>query len=153
MRIATVITFVIALFLINIPDIDAGGRSFHIYVTTEVLPVVKYEILHREKNVLITEESIKKGYIDVHGAVTFSVLTNSRNGYVLTFFVGGDLFKEVEVFYDSGSRRIHGTGNEVHMPFEGIKYVTKELSFRFYISDIMRPGIYDWPVDVMINVM
>jgi hypothetical protein len=153
MRRALLITSVVILLLANTTGIYADRSVSSIGVTTRVLPVVKYEIIHQEKNLSITEENIKNGYIDVHGAVIFSVLTNSTNGYLLTFFVGRNLSKEVTVSYDSLSYRILETNNEVHMPFEGIKYVTKELSFRFNVSDILSPGIYDWPVAFMINAM
>ncbi|HBH60697.1 MAG TPA: hypothetical protein DDX85_02925 [Nitrospiraceae bacterium] len=149
-RIAKIITFIIVFYLLNITDIDAASDISHVNVSAEVLPVVRYEIIHQEKNLFITEKDITKGYIDVHNAVIFTVRTNSRNGYVLTFFVGANLFNEVKVFCDSISADIHDTNNEVHMVFEGMKYVKKELSFRFYISDILRPGRYDWPVDFMI---
>jgi hypothetical protein len=148
----TIITVsVIILFFMNVTGIYAGSDISYISVTTEVLPVVKYEIIHQEKSLLITEEDIKKGYIDVHGAVVFSVLSNSRNGYVLTFFVARNLFKGVKVSYDSVSSVLHDANNEVHIAFERMKYVRKELSFRFYLSDILRPGTYDWPVAFMIN--
>ena len=150
MRRAIIVALIIIHCLLNITDIYAASVISHVNVSTEVLPVVKYEIIHQEKDLFITEEDIKMGYIDVHSGVIFTVRTNSKNGYVLTFFIGGNLFNGVKVFCDSISADINDENNEVHMVFEGMKYVKKELSFRFYISDILRPGIYDWPVDFMI---
>jgi hypothetical protein len=146
-------TFVVILVLLNTAAVHAGSSISHINITTTVLPFVKYEIIHQKKNLFITEEHIKKGYIDVPDAVIFSVISNSKNGYVLTFFLGRGLFKEVEVFYDSVSSIIHDSNNEIYMPSEGMKHVVKELSFRLYLSDILMPGMYDWPVAFMIRAV
>jgi hypothetical protein len=125
MRSKIIIPFAIILFLLNITDVNAGRIISDINVTTKVLPVVKYEIIHQEKNLIITEEDITRGFINIQRALIFSVKTNSKNGYVVTFFVGRDLFKEVIVFNNGGFNKIHETNNEVHMPFEGMKYMTK----------------------------
>jgi len=153
MRRAIINTFAVMLFLLNTTDVKAGSAISTINVTTKVLPVVKYEIVHQEENILITEDNIERGYVDVHGAVIISVMTNSRNGYALTFFVGRDLLHEVEVLCDSVSSEIHDTNNEIYMPYEGMKYTVKEFSFRFYLSDGMMPGMYDWPVAFTIHAI
>jgi hypothetical protein len=72
---------------------------------------------------------------------------------VLTFFIGRDLIEEIEVFCDSVSSEIHDASNEIYMPSEGRKYTVKELSFRFYLSDVLMPGIYDWPVAFTIHAV
>jgi len=153
MRRAIINIIAVIIFLLNTTDVKAGRDISGINVTTKVLPVVKYEIIHQEEKVLITEEDIKRGYLDVHSALIFSVMTNSENGYVLTFFIGRDLIEEIEVFCDSVSSEIHDASNEIYMPSEGRKYTVKELSFRFYLSDVLMPGIYDWPVAFTIHAV
>jgi len=153
MRRAMINTIAVIHFLLITTGVHGGSSISHIGVTATVLPIVKYEIIHQEKNLLITEENIKIGYIDVPGAVIFSIKSNSKNGYVMTFFVRSGLLKEVEVFYDSVSSGIHDTQNEIFMPSEGMKQVVKELSFRLHLSDILMPGMYDWPVAFMIQAV
>lgn len=145
------IAFFLSLIIVN--DTSSENKSSQINVITKVLPVVKYEILHQEKNIYISEEDIKRGYVDVQDALIVSVMTNSTRGYSLTFFLGKNLFREVSVKYNSGSYTIRESDNEIHMPFEGMKHVRKELSFRFYFSDSVMPGFYSWPVAFMINAV
>lgn len=152
MKKALTIIFAVILASITMHDMSGAGSISTIAVTTKVLPVVRYEIIHQEEKLIITEEDMRNGYVDVPGAVIFSVRTNSTNGYLLTFFVDGNLLKEVTVYYDSLSHKVLETDNEVHMPFEGRRNVTKELSFRFYVSDVS-PGVYDWPVAIMVSAM
>ena len=153
MRRVGIIAFAIIFSLINSSGTDAARSSLGLKLTTRVLPVVKYEIILQKEDVLITEEDIQRGYIDIRGAVIFSVMTNSVNGYVLTFFVGRDTFKEIEVFCDSVFTRIDDANNEIFMPPEGMKSIVKELSFRFYLSDNFLPGVYDWPVAFAIQAV
>jgi len=153
MRKVGIIAFAIIFSLINRTATDAASSSFALKLTTRVLPVVKYEIILQKKNVLITEDDIHRGYIDVRSAVIISVMTNSVNGYVLTFFVGRDAFKEVEVFCDSAFTRIDDANNEIYMPPAGMQPIVKELSFRFYLSDNFLPGVYDWPVAFAIQAV
>jgi hypothetical protein len=153
MRRAIINRFGVILFRLNTTSVNAGRSISSINVTTKVLPVVKYEIVHQEKNLFITEENLKTGYIDVRGAMIFSVLSNSSNGYVITFFVGRGLFNKIEVFYDAVSSEIHDANNEIYMPAGEMKYKVKEFGFRFYLSDILMPGMYDWPVEFMIQAV
>jgi len=153
LRRAGIIAFAIIFSLISKNATDAASSSSALKLTTRVLPVVKYEIIFQKKDVLITEDDIHRGYIDVRSAVVFSVMTNSVNGYVLTFFVGRDTFERVEVFCDSVFTQIHDAHNEIYMPSEGMKPAVKELSFRFYLSDDFLPGIYDWPVAFTIQAV
>ena len=153
MRRAGIIAFAIIFSLINGPATDAASISSGLKLTTKVLPIVKYEIISQKKNVLITEGDIRRGYIDVRDAVIFSVMTNSVNGYVMTFFVGSDTFKEIDVFCDSVFTQIDDANNEIYMPPAGMKPAVKELSFRFYLSDNFLPGIYNWPVAFTIQAV
>jgi len=153
LRRAGIIAFAIIFSLINRTSVDAASSSSVLKITTRVLPVVKYEIILQKKNVMITEEDIHRGYIDVRNAVIFSVMTNSVNGYVMTFFVGRDTFKAIEVYCDSVFTQIDDANNEIYMPSEGMKSTVKKLRFRFYLSDNFLPGIYDWPVEFAIQAL
>ena len=153
MKKAGIIAFAIIFSLINRTATDAASSSSGLKLTTRVLPVVKYEIILQKKNVLITEDDIRRGYIDVRDAVIFSVVTNSVNGYVLIFFAGRDTFKEIEVFCDSVFTQIDDANNEIYMPPAGMRPAVKELSFRFYLSDNFLPGVYDWPVAFAIQAV
>jgi len=143
----------ILLFLVNVIDVSAGNKVENINVTTKVIPFVKYEIIHQEKKLVITEGDIIRGFVDTQRALIFSVRTNSSNGYLLAFSAGNNLFKEARVFNEKNSYRLSASGGELFFPYQGMNYVTKELSIRFYLSSNTRPGSYEWPLSLMITAM
>ncbi len=111
-----------------------------------VLPYIKYDIKHQEVSLTITQNDIDRGYKDISNATIFSVKTNSLNGYVVNFFIGGNFIHEVSLSDGSNDFSLSEFGGEVHFVYSGINYVTKELSFRFTLMADTKPGTYGWPV-------
>lgn len=130
----------------------AESKTAILQVYTEVIPVIEYTILHQENDFTITQADINRGYVELSKAVTLSIKTNSRNGYLLVFSAGSGPFSETSVFDGTNAYRLSKTGGEVHIPYQGRK-VTKELSFRFYLSSDTRPGTYQWPVAIMVTAI
>ena len=134
-------------------DASAMSEENVIYARARVLPVLKYSVIHQESSINITKADLEKGYLDVNRALILSVKTNSTNGYSLSLFIDSNLFNGVTLFNGNNSYRFKETGGEVHMPFQGLNPVRKELSFRLYFAVDLKPGHYQWPVSVMINAM
>lgn len=145
---------IIAVILIVLRSGTAfAGTNTTMEVTTRVLPVVKYSILHNESNLIITQEDIDKGFIDIQKALIFSVRTNSTDGYLLTFYVGSDILSGLTVANENNVYKFSGSECEIHMPYQGMNYITKELSIRFYLLSNTKPGTYEWPLSFMITAM
>ena len=134
-------------------DASAMREENVIYARARVLPVLKYSVIHQESSINITKADLEKGYLDVNRALILSIKTNSANGYSLSLFVDSNLFNGVTLFNGNNSYRFTESGGEVHMPFQGLNPVRKELSFRLYFAADLKPGHYQWPVSVMINAM
>ena len=131
----------------------AGSKSAIMLATARVLPVAKHTILYQKSNFTVTEADIMKGFIDIPMAMVLSIRTNSVNGYLLLFSAKNGRFNELTVFDGDNAYKLSETGGEVHMPYENNNYITKELGFRFYLSPDFKPGIYQWPVAVMITAI
>ena len=134
-------------------DASAMREENVIYARARVLPVLKYSVIHQESSINITKADLEKGYLDVNRALILSIKTNSANGYSLSLFVDSNLFNGVTLFNENNSYRFTESGGEVHMPFQGLNPVRKELSFRLYFAADLKSGHYQWPVSVMINAM
>jgi hypothetical protein len=148
-KILNILTIAIISLIITIGYAYAGTEKATIYVNVTVLPAVKYSILEQKNTITITQEDINKGYLDVKKAVTLSIKTNSTNGYLLLFSFNDTLLKELMVSDSGNTYRLYNSGGEIHMPYEGKNYVTKELNLRLYLLTDAQPGTYQLPVAIM----
>lgn len=144
---------IISFMLITAGDALAGSNTALMNIRTRVLPIAKHTIIHQKNNLIITRADIERGYVDVQRAMILSIKTNSTNGYLLGFSVVNDLFRELRVLDGNNTYTVSRSGGEVHMPYEGMNYVRKELSFRFYLFEDAKPGTYYWPVALMISAI
>ncbi len=126
-----------------------GGTKMELFnATTKVIPVVKYEFLYQQNNLVITSADIERGFIDINNGVIINVKTNSLNGYMLNIAFDSTLFNEIIISDENISSPVKEGFGELHMPFHGKSYLTKELTFRFYFSANTEPGTYQWPVAI-----
>jgi hypothetical protein len=134
-------------------NVLACKTSALLQVHTQVLPFAKHAVLHQESNFTITEEDVNRGYVDIQKAMVISVKTNSSNGYMVLFSVGGDLFDRLTILDSLNTYHLSASGGEIHMPSQGMRSETKDLSFRFNLSPETKPGTYQWPVGVMVTAL
>jgi len=131
----------------------AGTDQASLYASVRVLPYVNYDINHQDANLTITQEDIDRGYAEISNAIIVSVKTNSPNGYVMNFFIGGNYIREISLSDGSNNYSLSESGGEVYFVHGGTNYVTKELSFRFTLLADAEPGIYGWPVSFIMSPM
>ncbi len=131
----------------------AGTNKAGLYASVRVLPYVNYDINHQDANLTITQQDIDRGYAEISNAIILSVKTNSPNGYVINFFVGGDYIREISLSDGSNDYSLSESGGELYFVYGGMNYMTKELSFRFTLLADSEPGTYDWPVSFIMSPM
>jgi len=131
----------------------AGTNKAGLHASVRVLPYVQYDINHQELNLTLAQQDIDRGYKEISNATIFSVKTNSPNGYVINFFIGGDYISEVSLSDGSNHYSLTESGGEVYFVYGGMNYVTKELSFRFTLLSDTEPGTYGWPVSFIMSPM
>ncbi|MEW6601297.1 MAG: hypothetical protein AB1499_10020 [Nitrospirota bacterium] len=124
-----------------------------VHVSAHVIAAAKYEILHQENSYTVTPEDIDKGYIDIAHALSYSVWTNSHNGYLMTFAFNNRQLEKINLIDKHNSYIISNEYEEIHMPHQGMKYETKELSLRLYLSADSKPGIYPIPLAFAISAL
>ncbi len=144
---------IISFMLITAGDALAGSSTALMNIRTWVLPIAKHTIVHQKNNLIITQADIERGYVDARRAMILSIKTNSTNGYLLGFSVVSGFFRELRVLDGNNTYTVSRLGGEVHIPYEGMNYITKELSFRFYLFENAKPGTYRWPVALMISAI
>lgn len=133
------------------PLAEAATMSAAMPVSATVIANAKANVEHEVTQIKVLQSDITRGYIDVAGAMRFSVLSNSPNGYLMVFNPVGMLFKSVEV---------SGLGNIISLGIDGGAIVqrglatpgqTHELSFRFMLNPDVSPGTYSWPLQLSVR--
>ncbi len=125
----------------------AGSTRTKVMVSARIPALTSLKILHQVREIIITEEAIRRGYIDMESASRIQVKNNDPAGYMLTVQGLRWPFREV---------RVRGLANEiwitsgsafVHQPYSR-GAVTAALSYRFLLSEDAKPGVYSWPLSI-----
>jgi hypothetical protein len=138
----------IILVLITAGHASSERRSSILNVSATVLPYVKYSVQHQKGSVEVTEEDIERGYLNIGDALTLNVKTNSINGYILNLIIDDTVIKGFTLINNNIAYNISGSGGEVHMPYQGKNYLTKEFSLRLYLLKETKPGTYSLPMAI-----
>ena len=141
----------------------AGHAGSVIHVSATVLPHATTKIAHQATHITITKHDIEKGYVDAHEASIFTVTALPGSTYFLVFHPRVDIFSSV---------RIKGLESQVVLGPDGGEVIQSglssrrakersrthltvfeyELSYRFMIKPGIRPGTYDWPLQLTVRV-
>ncbi len=148
---------VLSLASISEADAAAHGRAephesdTTISVTATIMPSSHMHVISQAREITITNSDIGRGYVDSDAATVIEVKNNSSRGYMLIFEGEETIFKEVQV-RGPGINAIlrNGTGI-ITRPYAGKGAVRLDLSYRFILSDGIRPGTYAWPLTLSVN--
>jgi len=130
---------------------EAAQTSTAMTVSVTVVAHAKLQTVFQATQLRISNDDVARGYVEVHAASRFSVVSNSRSGYLMQFLPLGNLFDSVQ---------IRGLGNAVQMGTDGGVVVQRgllsanpvvELSFRFVLSPYVAPGNYPWPLQLSVH--
>jgi len=125
----------------------ASSTNAKIQVSARILPQTNFKILHQEREIIITGDDIRQGYIDMERASRIQVKNNNPAGYMLALQGIVWPFREVRVQGFANDIWITPGSAFVHQPYTR-GAVTIELSYRFHLSKDAKPGIYTWPLSI-----
>jgi mannitol/fructose-specific phosphotransferase system IIA component (Ntr-type) len=139
------------LALAAVPDAEAATRSSgtQLKVSATVLPFTKMRVHNQSSVLMITEADISRGYVDVPAGSSIEVSSNSRDGHYLSFECSDEVFKQVRIDGLGKPAVLAGGSSIVPFAMEG-KVVQIDLSYRFILSENMKPGAYPWPLTVSV---
>lgn len=154
--VTAVLTAILALTAV--PDADAGtapasrSGSADLRVSATVLPFAALKVSNRAQTLQITEADVSRGYVDVSEGSSIEVRSNSRDGYYLSFECFEEAVKQVQV-EGLGKPAVFGGGSGIVPMAIDARRVSIELSYRFILSENVRPGVYPWPLTVAVSPM
>ncbi len=150
----SVLVGILALAAVPDAEVHAARRSAgaQVKVSATILPFTTLKVYNQSPILMITEDDISRGYVDVAGGSSIEVRSNSRDGYYLSFECFDSVVRQVRVD-GLGKSAVLGSGTGlVPMPMQG-KVVRVELNYRFVLSDDVKPGAYAWPLTLSVIPM
>jgi hypothetical protein len=137
------------------PDAEAAtskSASAQLRVSATVMPYASLNVYNRTQTLEITDADISRGYVEVRGASSVEVSSNTREGYYLSFDCFDSVIRQVQV-EGLGKPALIGSGYSiVSMPHSG-RAVRMELSYRFILAEGVKPGAYPWPMTISVIPM
>jgi hypothetical protein len=145
----SILVGILALAAMPATEASAKSSSTELRVSATVLPFTQMSVHNQTAMLIITESDVSRGYVDVPLGSSIEVRSNSRDGHYLSFESSDELFKQVRID-GLGKPAILGAGSGI-VPFamDG-KSVKINLSYRFILSENIRPGAYPWPLTVSV---
>ncbi len=143
------------LALAAISDAEAAPSKSvraELKVSATVLPYTSLKVFNKIQTLMITQEDISRGYVDVVRAGSIEVKSNSQDGYYLSFECSDEVVRQVRVD-GLGKPAMLGPGSGiVPMQMDG-RVARIELSYRFILSETAQPGVHPWPMIVEVLPM
>lgn len=125
-------------------NVGQRGSSTKVFVYAYVKSYAKINILSQKGNINITEEDIKRGYIDVKEAVRFKISTNSRE-VCLNIDYNQDGFLNSAKAYVMGQELRLGKGGGIVILKNVKRSFEDSVDFTLELKKDISPGIYPLP--------
>jgi hypothetical protein len=126
---------------------SARSTSATMNVSARVLARTVVSIEDEPRQVVVTEDDVRRGYVTLPSSLRFSVRSNSRDGYLLEFSQLDPAFRTMSVRWDSTEIRLGSDGAVISQPFApGL--VQRVADVQLTLAEGTQPGTYGWGVRV-----
>jgi hypothetical protein len=129
----------------------AGEARASFTVGATVLARARYTVTAAPADILISDEDIRRGYIEVAEPMRIRISNNSPAGYMLLILPQSGLAASVTVRFPGGEVTLGSDGGEIAEPGEVGPAMTLELTYRFGLDPQITPGRYPWPVQLTVQ--
>lgn len=147
----SILIIVTATFM-TFSGLSFAGNKTTITVSATVVARVSQSLIHQVSRLNVTEEDIRRGFIEIPSGTVLQIKTNNRTGYVLYFEGENELFKEVTVMDKERATILSPNGGFLYQPYSGDVEV-KNLSYKLLLRENIQPGLYSWPMKVRASLL
>lgn len=133
----------------------AAGSEGFLTVSARVLPYARVELHSAPASVSVTQEDIRRGFVDADAPLSFSMTSNRGQGALLTFTPVGGFFEQAAVSGLPQAVVVDRAGLVVALPSTGggREHRAVTLRFRFFLATSTLPGVHAWPLKVSTEVL
>lgn len=138
-----------AVTLAPLDDAQAASAQLGVRVT---VPLVAAMQMHFQVPTLVVrDEDVARGYVDVVAGSRFSVATTSRDGYQIDLVPRSTLFRSVEVVLGAARAEIGPDGGTLVARGRPRRDADAALHYRFRLAAGVVPGTYPFPLDLLVR--
>ena len=121
------------------------STSATMMVTAHVLARTIVTIDQEPQQIVVTDQDVRRGYVELPSALRFSVRSNARDGYLLEFSQLDPAFRRMSVRWDSTEVQLGGDGAVIAQAApRGQDYRVADV--RLELAQGTQPGVYGWGV-------
>jgi hypothetical protein len=128
----------------------AGDAKAYMPVSATVLAYSKVSLLHTPDALVITGDDVRRGFVDVDDATALSIRSNNPRGHLLTLAAESPMLASMQVRSRIATSTFGARGGSLAVPLSA-EARPLEFSVRFVLSEQARPGVYAWPLSVMVD--
>ncbi len=132
---------------------QAGQTSTTMPVSVQVIANARMTSTFQAQQLSISAADIARGYVSVAAAARFSVITNSRTGYLVELYPVGNLFESVQISGMGSAVQLGADGGAIVQRGTPPSHQTHELSFRFSLRPDVLAGSYPWPLQLSVRAL
>ncbi|MGQ9638578.1 MAG: hypothetical protein ACUVT6_12435 [Thermodesulfobacteriota bacterium] len=143
----------ILVIMIVVSGYSLAGNKAAITISANVLPRLSQTLLYQRAYIYISGGDIEKGYTEIPSGTILQVSTNWRRGYALFFECGYELIKEIWVMTKGRTTILSHNGGFVYQPFSGRDIEIKDISYKLFLRENIKPGFYPFPIKVRASLL
>ena len=128
----------------------AGTRASSLTASATVSLRLLINLPYQQERLYVTPVDVERGYVDVPTATRLEITANARHGCMIFFEGLRCPFERIDVRWDGKTVQLTSGHTSIELPYGKGKTVL-ELSYRFYLSGNIKPGVYDWPLTLSVN--
>ncbi len=133
------------------PPAAAGQASGNVQVSAYVVAQTKVHMDYQASQLTISKEDVARGFIDVAAASRFSLVSNSRYGFLINLYPVGDIFDALQIKGLDYPAQLGADGGTLVQRGAVVQNKMHELSYRFILKPGVLPGNYPWPLQLSIS--
>jgi hypothetical protein len=120
--------------------------SFNVSATVNA--VAKLQVQSAPTEILVSDEDLRRGFIDVAQPTALVIRSNSANGYALDLTTLAPLFSSVVVRGLTSEQSLGGEGGTIVQRWHAPQTVNLSLQFRLMLAPGLAAGRYPWPMRI-----
>jgi hypothetical protein len=129
----------------------AGQARATFNVGVRVLAHTTYTVTAVPADIVISDEDLRRGYVEVAEPTRIQISSNSPTGYLLVFLPLSRLISSVTVRYAGEEVTLGADGGEIAERGQVGTAMTLELTYRFGLEPQITPGRYPWPLQLAVQ--
>jgi hypothetical protein len=128
--------------------VQARDARTHFNVSATVNAVARLQVRSAPTEVLVSDEDLRRGFIEVAQPTDLVVRSNSASGYALDLTTLTPMLSSVVVRGLQSEQSLSGEGGTIVQRWQMPQTVALSLQFRLVLAPGLAAGRYPWPMRI-----